>query len=217
MQYLSLVFFFAIIIFVVKGILSFLLENIVPVAGIVIFIVCLILVNSYIENKKAIQLGKEKDPDNADLMTKAGYRFNIEKERWEQKFNNSVVAYIGSIKYAPGFKAGFLYDRYDMPAEESFSTILDAKEWVDTFYTVFTEGKIDSYLNNVKPNSIITIHANNDSSSQEESFSKPALSSTDTNVDTTLHKQNKVSGNDKYNHEISLSPPVFTDITVGAC
>ncbi|MBO6142984.1 MAG: TerB N-terminal domain-containing protein [Lachnospira sp.] len=229
MQIIILVFCLSIFIILIKDMLtfiySFITENALLVIGVGFVIILFCIIKTYVENKNSSLRSKEKlnsektrqvkKLSNVDIIFKSGYRYNFEKERWEHEFNNDVVAYISALKKEHKYTAGFLYDKYDMAAEDSFSTILDAKKWADTFYPVFTEGKIESYLNNGKFDSIITVRVNNASSSNKETVPSTALSTyTENVIDTDLPEQNNACENGNYNQNTQLSTPIFTDLTI---
>lgn len=70
MQYIFLAILLYVVVIFVKGLLSFAIENIVPVLGVVFFIVSVILINSYKENKKAERIIQEKHDFNAGIISK---------------------------------------------------------------------------------------------------------------------------------------------------
>ena len=230
MQFIILAFFFAFIVFAIKGIFSFIIENRVFFGVCAVFIgsyYLLLLLNSYVEKWKSSKKSKEelktaktsqeKSLSNVDILIKSGYCYDFVKERWEHKFNNNMVAYIGTIQSKHGYIAGFFYGKYDIAAKVSFPTVLGAKHWLDITYPALMKENIEDYLNNEKFNSAITIRVNNEpSSTNKEIDSKKAqLSNVEIFTDTTIHGQNKVSENDKNNQGMLSPMPVFTEIEVG--
>ena len=125
MQFIILAFFFAFIVFAIKGIFSFIIENRVFFGVCAVFIgsyYLLLLLNSYVEKWKSSKKSKEelktaktsqeKSLSNVDILIKSGYCYDFVKERWEHKFNNNMVAYIGTIqrgtkKISPFFETVF--------------------------------------------------------------------------------------------------------------
>lgn len=229
MQFIILAFFFGFIVFAIKGIFAFIIEYSVFFGACAVFIVSyilLLLLNSYIEKWKSSKKSKEelkttktsqeKSLSNVDILFKSGYRYDFVKERWEQKLNNKMVAYIGTIKSEHSYSAGFFYGKYDIASKVSFPTVLGAKQWVDINYPILIEEKIEDYLNNNKYNSVFNVRVNNESLSTNKEIvtGKPQFSNEENVTGTSLHGQNKVSENGKYNRGTLSPTPVFTDITV---
>lgn len=229
MQFIILAFFFGFMLLAIKGIFSFIIENSVFFGVCAIFIVSFVLLlslNSYVEKWKSskkskevlknVKTSQEKNLSNVDILFKSGYRYDFVKERWEQKFNNNMVAYIGTIKSKHSYSAGFFYGKYDIASKVSFPTVLGAKQWVDITYPSLIEENIEDCLNNKKYNSIFNIRVKDESlSSNKEIVTRMShFSKEDIITDTTLHGPNKVSENDKHNQGTLSPTPVFTDITV---
>lgn len=198
------------------------------VIGVVFIIIILCIINTYIQNKNSAKRNEEgfntkksnqeKQTSNVDILFNSGYRYDFEKERWEQKFNNNMVAYIGTIKSKHCYSAGFFYGKYDIGSKVSFPTVLSAKHWVDITYPILIEEKIEDYLNNKIHNSVFTVRVNNESLSNTKEIvtRKPQESNVENIINTTLQGQNivKESENDKYNQGTLSPAPVFTDITI---